>query len=98
MNLLYRSSDLNKIPIRIIESDHALTPAVRHEPIHILCIGIELFEFFHKSVNIRLFKIQLVTVTLRNHIPVRKLFPVSAFLQINLTGQLHISIVILNQR
>ena len=48
---------LYQISIQIIKTNNLLSPAMRHQTIHILYIRIKLIQFFDKSFDILLLKI-----------------------------------------
>lgn len=54
---LHWCSNLYQIPIQIIKTNNLLSPAMRHQTIHILYIRIKLIQFFDKGFDILLLKI-----------------------------------------
>ena len=76
----FRGAYFDEISVRVIESDDPLPPAVRHQAIDVFNVRIEPFQLFYEAVNLRLFKIQLSLIALRNHAPPGKLLPVFFFL------------------
>ena len=81
----------------VIKSYHLLSPAVRHEAVHIPDFGIETFQLLNEFFYVRLFKIQLAGIVLRNDLASEKLLPVFLFLQDKPIRKNHVSFIIKNQ-
>ncbi len=93
----YRGAYFDEVAVRVIESDNPLSPTVRHQEIDVFNVRIESFQFFYEAVNLRLFKIQFSLIALRNNAPPCKPLPVFFFLEIKISGQFHIAVIIPNQ-
>ena len=70
---------------------------MRHQTTDVFDAGIKPLQLFYEVVNLRLFKIQLSLIALRDHAPPRKPLPVCFFLEIQISGQFHIAVMIPNQ-
>ena len=81
-----RGAYFDEIAVQVIESDDPLSPAVRHQVINIFNVRLEPFKLFYEAVNLRLFKVQLSLIALRNNAPPRKPLPVFFFLEIQISG------------
>ena len=54
----HRRPDFDQISVRIIKTDHFLSPLMGHQPVYILYIRINLLQSAHKPFNILLLKVQ----------------------------------------
>ena len=70
---------------------------MRHEAVHIPDFGIETFQLLNEFFYVRLFKIQLAGIVLRNDLASEKLLPVFLFLQDKPIRKNHVSFIIKNQ-
>ena len=82
----YRGANLDEVAVRVIKPDDPLSPAVRHQAIDVFSVRIKPFQLFYEAVNLRLFKIQLRMIALRNNASSRKPLPVFFFLEIQISG------------
>mgnify|MGYP006988843144 CR=1 FL=1 len=62
MRRLHECSDLNEIAVEVEETNHALSPAVGHQPVHVLGFRVQTFQFFYKSLQVGLLKIEFTGI------------------------------------
>ena len=72
----HRCPDFDQVAVRIIEPYNFLSPAVCHESVHILDIGVIAFQLLDKTVYIGFFKIELAGIVFGNDLSAKKLRPV----------------------
>ena len=72
---LSRRPHLDQISIRIIKPDNLLSPAERHQLVHVLDPRIQPFQFFHEHIQVVFLKIKFCRITSQNHFFIPKAFP-----------------------
>ena len=65
---LHRSSDFDQIPVRVIKAHDLLSPAVRHQSVHIPNFRVIRFQPRNEAINIGFLEIQFTGIALGDDI------------------------------